>query len=200
MSDIAKIEKTEGVLKNTGRLRQADLIKKIEKECQVTYVTARKIIKDAVKLGRIKEEERKRGKEQVLYYTVHFDIEEDEKNIFEFCERGLKQFDFRFDFFKDKFANLTTDEKIKGLKSFELLFLRLHTATLALFHNFGRVNEWQVLLDKINSRIRPMNDLMHLVPVEEQAIIKMHIMEKKVDLINDAFIDLDKFLYELKGR
>ena len=104
------------------------------------------------------------------------------------------------DFFKDKFANLTTDEKIKGLKSFELLFLRLHIATLALFHNFGRVNEWQVLLDKINSRIRPMNDLMHLVPVEEQVIIKKHIMEKKVDLINDAFIDLDKFLYELKGR
>ena len=45
-----------------------------------------------------------------------------------------------------------------------------------------------------------MNDLMHLVPVKEQVIIKKHIMEKKVDLINDAFIDLDKFLYELKGR
>ena len=200
MSDIVKIEKIEKILKNTGRLRQVDLIKQIEKECQVTYVTARKIIKDAVELGRIKEEERRRGKEPILYYTVHFDIEEDEKNIFGFCERALKQFDFRLDVFKDKFANLTTDEKIKGLESFELLFLRLHVATQALWHNFGQSNEWKVLLDKVNSRVIPMNDLGQSVSVKEMAIIKTRIMEKKVDTINDAFNDLDEFLNELVGR
>jgi len=45
-----------------------------------------------------------------------------------------------------------------------------------------------------------MNDLVHSVPVKEQAIIKTHIMEKKVDIINDAFIGLDEFLNELRGR
>ena len=38
------------------------------------------------------------------------------------------------------------------------------------------------------------------IVVKEQAIIKINIMEKKADIINDAMNDLDEFLNELKGR
>ena len=200
MTSIQRIETVEEILKNTGRLRREELVKRLMTEYEMNKQGAYNAIDRAVELGKVKREDREKGKKPVVYFTVHFDIEENEKNIFEFCEKGLKQFDIRFNFFKDKFANLTTDEKAKGLESFGLLFLHLHVATQELLYNFGEVNEWKILLDKINSRIIPMNDLARSVPAKEQSIIKKHVIEKKVDIINDAFIGLDEFLNELRGR
>jgi len=197
---MADIEKVVEILKNTGRLRRTELVNRLMKQGDMTKQTAYNVIDEAEKLDKIKREERMKGKSLMAFYTVHFDIEEDEKNIFEFCERVLKQFDIRFNFFKDKFVNLTTDEKIKGLESVELVFSRLQAVTQALYFNFGQANEWKALLDKINSRVISMNDLMRPVPIKEQAIIKTHIMEKKADIINDAMNDLDEFLNELRGR
>jgi len=198
MYSESRIEKVKEILKTVGRLRKAQLIEKIENECQVARQTAINTIDDALELGIIKEEKRWKGKELIIFYTVHFDIEENEKDIFEFCEKGLKQFDLRFNFFKDKFSSLTVEEKAIGIESFGLLILHIHVATQALWHNFGRANEWKSLLDNVNSRTISINDLMNSGPNEEQAKIKTHIIEKKVDIINDVFNSLDEYLDKIK--
>ncbi|MBS3925751.1 MAG: hypothetical protein KGZ34_03555 [Nitrosarchaeum sp.] len=200
MTSIDRIEKVVEILQNLGRLRRTELAKRLMKEGDMTKQTAYNAIDESVELGKVKREERLRGKEMMAFYTVHFDIEENEKYIYEFFEKGLKQFDFRFEFFKDKFANLTTEEKVIGLKSFDYLCLSIHVAVGALWHNFGRSNEWQTLLDKANSKNIQINELMNSTPNEEQAIIKKNILEKKTDIINDAFIELDEFLEELRGK
>jgi len=200
MTSIQKIEKVEEILKNTGRLRRGELVDRLMKEGDMTKQVAYNAIDEAKELGKIKREERWKGKELMALYTVHFDIEEDEKNIFEFCERGLKQFDFRFDFFKDKFLRLTLEEKAVGLHAFSLLLVHLHVGVLTLLHNFGEANEWQTLLDDVNSRNKPLNDLMSSVPNEEQALIKRQFMEMKIDFINDVFIQLDEHLEKFRGR
>jgi len=198
MDSESRIENVNEILKTVGRLRKAQLIEKIKKECQVARQTAINTIDDALKLGVIKEEKRWKGKERIIFYTVHFDIEENEKDIFEFFEKGLRQFDLRYEFFKNKFSSLTIEEKAKGLESFSQLIFQIHVATLALWHNFGRSNEWKSLLDNVDSRTIPINDMMNSGPNEEQAEIKTHILEKKTDLINDRFNSLDEFLDQIK--
>ncbi len=51
------------------------------KEGDMQKQTAYNAIDDAKELGKIKREERKRGEEFIAYYTVHFDIEENEKEL-----------------------------------------------------------------------------------------------------------------------
>ena len=198
MYSESRIEKVKEILKTVGRLRKAQLIEKIENECQVARQTAINTIDDALELGIIKEEKRWKGKELIIFYTVHFDIEENEKDIFEFCEKTLKQFDLRFEFFKGKFSSLSFEEKAIGLESFSQLMFQIHVATLALWHNFGRANEWKSLLDNVDSRTISINDLMDSGPNEERAQIKTHIIENKADLINDVFNSLDEYLDKIK--
>ena len=146
MAGIDKIEKVVEILQHTGRLRRTELVNRLMKEGDMSKTPAYNAIDEAERLGKIKREERKKGRELMAFYTVHFDIEEDEKEIFKSMEKRLKEFDNRFTFFKDAFSSLNLEEKAGGIESFGLLNLHIHTAVLTLWYNFGQSNEWKILM------------------------------------------------------
>ncbi len=200
MASIQRIEKVEEILKNTGRLRITELVKRLTKDSQMATQTAYNAINEAEKLGKIKREERRRGKELKAFYTVHFDIEENENELFASMEKRLKEFDNRFDFFKDKFSKLPVEEKATGIESFAMLHLLISSSVHSLWINFGETNEWKTLLDKVDSRNPPIYELMRTCPLEEGLHIARRKIEGIIESIDDAFNQQVEYLNEIKRR
>lgn len=200
MTSIQRIEKVEKILKNTGRLRRNQLVERLTKDGDMAIQTAYNAIDEAEKLGKIKREERWKGKELKAFYTVHFDIEENENEIFASMEKRLKEFDYRFDFFKDKFSKLLIEEKATGLESFAMLHLLIYSSVHSLWINFGETNEWKTLLDKVNSRNPPIYELMRTCPLKEGLHIARRLIEGKIESIDDVFNHLDDLLNEIKSK
>ncbi len=194
MTSIQKIEKVEEILKNTGRLRRGELVDRLMKEGDMTKQVAYNAIDEAKELGKIKREERWKGKELKAFYTVHFDIEENEKELFELMKKRLKEFDNRFDFVKSKFSRLTLDEKAIGIESFVALHLLLYSAAHSLWINFGKTNEWKNLIDEVHSREPPIYDLMRTCTMEDGLHIARHIIETKIGAIDDVFNQQEEYL------
>jgi len=89
MTSIQRIESVEEILKNTGRLRREELKERLMKEYGMSKQGAYNAIDRAVELGKVKREDREKGKKPVVYFTVHFDIEEDEKKTsLNFVKKG----------------------------------------------------------------------------------------------------------------
>lgn len=200
MTSIDRIEKVVEILKNTGRLRRTELVNRLTMGDLMTKQTAYNAIDDAEKLGKVKREDRKREKESIVYFTVHKDIEENEQELLESMEKRLKEFDDRFDFFKDKFSRLPVEEKAAGIESFVLLHLHIYAAVQTLWNNFGQTNEWKTLLDKINSRNPPIYDLMRTCQLEEGLEIARNIIEGKIEFIDDVFNQQEEHLKEIKRK
>jgi len=200
MASIQRIEKVEEILKNTGRLRITELVKRLTKDSQMATQTAYNAINEAEKLGKIKREERRRGKELKAFYTVHFDIEENENELFASMEKRLKEFDNRFDFFKDKFSKLPVEEKATGIESFAMLHLLISSSVHSLWINFGETNEWKTLLDKVNSRNPPIYELMRTCPLEEGLHIARRKIEGKIESIDDLFNQQEEYLNEIRSK
>jgi len=200
MASIQRIEKVEEILKNTGRLRRNQLVERLTKDGNMAVQTAYNAINEAEKLGKIKREERWKGKELKAFYTVHFDIEENENEIFASMEKRLKEFDNRFDFFKDKFSKLPIEEKAAGIESFSMLHLLIYSSVHSLWNNFGQTNEWKTLLDKVDSRNPPIYELMRTCPLEEGLHIARRKIEGKIESIDDVFNHLDDLLNEIKSK
>ena len=200
MASIQRIEKVEEILKNTGRLRRNQLVERLTKDGNMAIQTAYNAIDEAEKLGKIKREERWKGKELKAFYTVHFDIEENENEIFASMEKRLKEFDYRFDFFKDKFSKLPIEEKAAGLESFAMLHLLIYSSVHSLWINFGETNEWKTLLDKVNSRNPSIYELMRTCPLKEGLHIARRLIEGKIESIDDVFNHLDDLLNEIKSK
>lgn len=200
MAGIDKIEKTVEILQHTGRLRRAELVKRLMKEGDMQKQPAWDAIDEAVELGKIKREERKKGKAPMIFYTVHFDIEENEKEIFKSMEKRLKEFDNRFNFIKSAFPRLNKEEKSAGIESFMFLHLLICSSIHSLWNNFGQTNEWKALLDKANSRSLAIYELMRTCPLEEGLHIARRLIEGKNDLIDDIFNQQETHLDEIKRK
>ena len=200
MASIQRIEKVEEILKNTGRLRRNQLVERLTKDGNMAIQTAYNAIDEAEKLGKIKREERWKGKELKAFYTVHFDIEQNENEIFASMEKRLKEFDNRFDFFKDKFSKLPIEEKAAGIESFSMLHLLIYSSVHSLWNNFGQTNEWKTLLDKVDSRNPPIYELMRTCPLEEGLHIARRKIEGIIESIDDVFNHLDDLLNEIKSK
>ena len=200
MTSIERIEIVEKILQNTGRLRRNQLVESLTKDNQMANQTAYNAIDEAEKLGKIKREERRRGKELMAFYTVHFDIEKDEKELLERMEKRLKEFDNRFDFFKDKFSSLTIEEKASGIEFFGMLHLLIYSSVHSLWNNFGQTNEWKTLLYKVDSRNPPIYELMRTCPLEEGLHIARRKIEGKIESIDDVFNQQEEYLNEIKRR
>ena len=187
MTSIQRIESVEEILKNTGRLRRTELVNRLMKEGDMSKQVAYNAIDEAERSGKVKREERYKGKELKAFYTVNFDIEKDEKELYENMKKRLKEFDNRFHFIKDKFSRLTLDEKAAGIESCDMLHLFLYAAVHALWINFAQTNEWKKLLDDVNSRKISINDLMRTCTMEEGRHIARHITESKISAIDIVF-------------
>lgn len=133
-----------------------------------------------------KKRKKKMG-ELMAFYTVHFDIEENEKEIFKNMENQLKEFKNRFNFFKAAFPRLNKEEKAAGIESFMFLHLFIYSSIHSLWNNFEQTNEWKTLLYKANSRRSPIYELMRTCPLEEILYIARRLIEGKNELIDDVF-------------
>jgi len=200
MAGIDKIEKVVEILQHTGRFRRTELVNRLMKEGDMTKQTAYNTIDDAVELGKIKREERMKGKSLMVFYTVHFDIEENEKEAFESMKKRLKEFDIRFDFFKGRFSKVPIEEKAAGLESFAMLHLLIYSSVHSLWINFGQTNEWKRLLDKVNSRNASIYELMRTCPLEDGLHIARRLIEGKIESIDDVFNQQEEHLKEIKKR
>ena len=200
MAGIDKIEKVVEILQHIGRLRRTELVNRLMKEGDMSKTPAYNAIDEAERLGKIKRAERKKGGELMVFYTVHFDIEENEKEIFKTMEKRMKEFDNRFTFFKDAFSSLNLEEKTAGIEFFVMLHLLISSSIHSIWINFGQTNEWKTLLDKVHSRNPPIYELMRTCPLEEGLHIARHLLEGKNELIDDVFNQQEEHLKEIKRR
>jgi len=193
-----KVEQIVDLLGNVGRVQHNKLIEMIEKAGLMSHMTAIKVIKEAVATHRIIREEAKRGNLKIVTYTVHADISENEKDLLDQMEKLLEQFDLRFEFFKDKFSNLSITEKMKGIDRF-FLFLHHYYVTIdSLWSLFGKTRKWSTLLNEIKSRHVSMNKLMASGSNLEYGKIGRYVSERKFLYLNEAIELLDEHLNELK--
>jgi len=193
-----KVEQVVELLKNTGKIQNNVLIKRIEKEGLMSPMTAMKAIKEAVRTHRIVREEAHKGDQKIVFYTYYADIIENEKYVLDEMEKLLEQFDIRFSFFKDKFASLSITEKMKGIDRF-FLFLQHYFVTIdALWGNFGKTRKWSTLLNEIKSRQTSMNELLISCSDLEHGKIGRYVIERKFLYLNEAMDLLDEHLNELK--
>ena len=200
MTSIDKIEKVVKILEKTGRLRKTDLAHRLMDEGNMAYDTANNAIDESVELGKVIREERLRKKAKIVWFTVHKDIAENEKESLESMKKRLKEFDNRFKYVKDAFPVLSYEEKANGLDSFAFLIIHLWTAVETLWINFGQTNEWKTLVDEVRDRIPPINELMLSASEEESLSLRGHIMNSKLEVIDDLFNQQDFFLHEIRRK
>jgi len=200
MAGIDKIEKVVEILQHTGRLRRTELVNRLMKEGDMSKTPAYSAIDEAEQLGKVKREERKKGGELMVFYTVHFDIEENEKEIFTSMDKRLKEFDNRFNFIKAAFPRLNIEEKAASIESFMFLHLLIYSSIHSLWNNFGQTNEWKTLLDKANSKSSPIYELMRTCPLEEGLHIARRLIEGKNELIDDVFNQQEVHFDEIKKK
>jgi len=193
-----KVDQIVELLKNTGRVQSNQLIRMIEKNGIASHMTAIKAIKEAVKTHRIIREEDKKGNLKIIFYTVHADIKENEKDLLDQMEKLLEQFDIRFSFFKDKFSNLSIIEKAKGVDRFYLFLQHYYVTIDALWGNFGKTRKWSTLLNEIKSRQTSMNKLLISCSNLEHGKIGNYVTERKFLYLEEALELLDEHLNELK--
>ncbi len=193
-----RVEQIVELLKNTGRVQKNQLIRLIEKEGLMSHQTASNAIDEAVRTHRIIREEKYKGKLKIVFFTVHADISENEKYHLEQLEELLKEYDARFDFFKNKFTSLSIMEKAKGIDRFALFLLHYQVTIEALWINFGKTRKWSTLLDEIRSRKISMNKLKISGSNLESGKIGRYFIERKFLYLNEAIERLDEHLNELK--
>jgi len=193
-----RVEQIVELLKNTGRVQKNQLIRLIEKDGLMSHQTASNAIDEAVKTHRIIREEKLKGKQKIVFFTVHADISENENYHLEQLEKLLKEFDLRFAFFKDKFSSLSIIEKSKGIDRFALFLLHYQVTIEALWINFGKTRKWSTLLNEIRSRKISMNKLMTSGSNLERGKIGRYVIERKFLYLNEAIELLDSHLNELK--
>jgi len=200
MTSIDKIEKVVKILEKTGRVRKTNLADRLINEGNMAYDTTNNAIDEAVELGKVFREERFRKKGKIVWLTVHKDIMENEKELLEIMKKRLKEFDNRFKYVKDAFPVLSYEEKATGLDSFAFLIMHLWTAVETLWINFGQTNEWKTLVDEVKDRIPPINELMLSGSQEESLALRGHIVDSKLEVIDDLFNQQDFYLHEVHRR
>jgi len=200
MAGIDKIEKVVEILQHTGRLRRTELVNRLMKEGDMSKTPAYNAIDDAERLGKVKREERRKGGELMAFYTVHFDIEENEKELFKSMEKRLKEFDNRFNFIKAAFPRLTREEKAANIESFGILYLLISSSVHSLWINFGQSNEWKNLLDKVYSRNKLIYELRKTCPLEEGLHLARRHIESKIEMIDDIFNQQEARFDEIKRK
>ncbi len=193
-----RVDQIVELLKNTGRLQKNQLIRLIEKEGLMSHQTASNAIDEGVKTHRIIREEKYKGKQKIVFFTVHADISENENYHLDQLEMLLEGYDVRFNFFKDKFANFSIIEKAKGIDRFALFLLHYQVTIEALWINFGKTRKWSTLLDEIRSRKISMNKLKISGSNLESGKIGRYFIERKFLYLNEAIELLDTHLNELK--
>jgi len=193
-----RVDQIAELLKNTGRLQKNQLIRLIEKKGLMSHQTASNTIDEGVRTHRIIREEAYKGKLKIVFFTVHADISENEKYHLEQLEELLKEYDARFDFFKNKFASLSIIEKAKGIDRFFLFLQHFFVTVDALWINFGKTRKWSTLLNEIKSRQTSVNKLMTSGSKLEHGKIARYVTERKFLYLNEAIELLDTHLNELK--
>ena len=193
-----RVDQIVELLRDRGRIQKNQLIRMIEKKGLMSHQTASNAIDEGVRTHRIIRAEAVKGQQKIVFFTVHADISEDEKYHLDEMEKLLEQFDFRFEFFKDKFPSLSITDKMKGIDRF-FLFLQHYYVTIdALWGLFGKTRKWSTLLDEIRSRQTSMNKLMGSGSNLEYGKIGRYVTERKFLYLNEAIELLDKHLNELK--
>jgi len=193
-----RVDQIVELLKNTGRVQKNQLIRLIEKEGLMSHQTASNAIDEAVRTHRIIREESFKGKQKIVFFTVHADIGENEKYHLEQLVELLNGYDVRFSDFKNKFANLSIIDKAKGIDRFALFLHHYQVTVEALWINFGKTKKWSTLLDEIRSRKISMNKLMISGSNLERGKIGRYVIERKFLYLNEAIELLDSHLNELK--
>ena len=194
-----RVDQIVDLLKNTGRMQNNQLIRLIVKKGLMSHQTASNAIDEAVKTHRIIKEEAYKGKQRIVFLTVHAGISENEKYHLDQLEQLLKDYDDRFNFLKDKFPSLSNIDKAKGVDRFFLFLFHFQLTTEALYLNFGKTRKWSTLLNEIRSRHMSMNKLMNSVSnLEQLAKIVTYVMERKFLYLNEAMELLDTHLKEIK--
>jgi len=194
-----RVDQIVELLKNTGRMQNNQLIRLIVKKGLMSHQTASNTIDEAVKTHRIIKEEAYKGKQRIVFLTVHAHISENEKYHLDQLEQLLKDYDDRFNFLKDKFPSLSNIDKAKGVDRFFLFLFHFQLTTEALYLNFGKTRKWSTLLHEISSRHMSMNKLMNSVSnLEQLAKIVTYVMERKFLYLNEAMELLDTHLKEIK--
>jgi len=193
-----RVDQIVDLLKNTGRMQNNQLIRLIVKKGLMSHQTASNAIDEAVKTHRIIKEEAYKGKQRIVFLTVHAGISENEKYHLDQLEQLLKDYDDRFSFFKDKFPSLSIIDKAKGVDRFFLFLFHFQLTTEALYLNFGKTRKWSTLLNEIRSRHMSMNKLMNSVSNLELGKIVRYVIERKFLYLNEAMELLDTHLKEIK--
>jgi len=193
-----KIDQIIEILKNTGKVQENKLLRRIKKNDLMAPVTAMKAIDEAVRTGEIIKEVRFRKKQRIVFFTVHADISENEKDIFDDLEKLLKEYDTRFSFYKDKFPSSSTIDKAKGYDRFSLFLLHFHVTVEALWGNFGKTREWSNLMSEIRSKEASLNKLISSSSDLEHGKIGRYVTERKFLYLEEAIELIDIYFKEIK--
>jgi len=193
-----RVDQIVEILENTGRVQKNQLIRLIGKKGLMSHQTASNAIDESVRTHRIIREEAYKGKQKIVFFTVRADISENEKYLLDQLEKLLKEYDARFIFFKDKFANFSIIEKAKGIDRFFLFLFHYYVTVDALWTNFGKTRKWSTLRNEIISRQTSMNKLMTSGSKLEHGKIARYVTERKFLYLNEAIELVDEHLNELK--
>jgi predicted transcriptional regulator len=193
-----KIDLIIEILKNEGMLQSNHLVNRIVDDGIMARQTAYDTIDEAVKAGKIIRKEEMKGKQKVVFYSVHTNINETEKFFLDEMEKLLSQFDQKFCFFKNELPTLSIKEKAYSFELFSLFLSHLTTTVRQLWINFGKTRKWSIIKNGVQDSHAQMDKLLNLESKKEQGVIGWHIIEGRIWYLNDTIKNFDGYFNEIK--
>jgi len=193
------VKKVVEILKKIGRVQRNELIRIIGNDKDgMSHQTANDAINEAIESNQIIREEDQRGNQKIVWLSASPDISKNEKLLLQNLEEGLQKYDRLFLMFKDKYRNLTTQEKADGVDVFLYFLMQFNMAVDTYTTLFSRTRKWTNFMKELPIRLLDVVDLCKNDSIKVYSeIITNLILVRSLD-VNDAFDDIDDFLKKLK--
>lgn len=194
-----RLNLTIKILKNAGRLRSNELVRRLMDKGPMARQTAINTIKEGISKHKIFREEAMIGEQEAVFYTTYPDISKNEKFLLGQMEKFLKDFDDRFVIFEEKFSRLSIEKKSEGVEGFSLYLIHFNLAVKSLWEGHDKKREWKTLQNEVYSRMDSLTKLVKLCTKKEQSVIGRHSLEGKLLYLDDVAKGfLDDFLDQIK--
>lgn len=194
-----KVKKVIEILKKVGRVQRNQLIRIIVEEYEaMSHQTANDAINEGIELRQIFREEAQRGKQKIVWLSASPEVSTNEKTLLKELEEALERYDKLFFVFREKYRSLTTEQKADGVDVLLYFIMQFNLNVDSYTTIFGRTRKWTNFMQEIPTRLL---DVINLCKTDSKKvfleIFQNMIVQRAWDL-NDAFIDIEEFLEELK--
>ncbi len=190
-------EVVEVLRKSGGRLQRSELIERLEKKGVMSHQTASKTINEAVESKRIFRQEDHKGRQKIVWLDVTQDIEKMQTALVQHFEEMIKTYDNRFSVFKERFSNLTTDEKTDGVDFFTYFLNRIFDVLEQLIANSPYSSKFSNLYEDVKSRGEEFHKLSSSCAPDESAQITVDLISIRILDVRDALEDVDDYLKDI---